>query len=45
MRWEDDVIKDLKGMKVTNLNVAEKRRAWKNIIERTKIFKFECFRL
>ena len=36
MGWKDDVTKDLKKMKVTNLKVAEDRRAWKRIIEKTK---------
>ena len=36
MRWEEDVIKCLKKMQVTNVNVAVERRAWKTIIEKTK---------
>ena len=38
VRWEDDVIKDLKKIKVENLNTAKGREAWKMIIEKAKTF-------
>ena len=41
MRWEGDVIKDLKKRKVKNLNTAKDREAWKRIIEKAKPFEFE----
>ena len=41
MGWEDDVIKDLKKMKVENLNTAKDREAWKIIVEKAKTFEFE----
>ena len=37
---EDDVINDLKKMKLTNFKVAE-QRTWRLIIEKAKTFKFE----
>ena len=41
IRWDDELINDLKKMKVINLKVAEYGRSWKRIIEKTKTFKFK----
>ena len=38
MRWEVDVINSLKKIKVTNLEVAEDKRAWRRIIEKAETF-------
>ena len=40
MRWQDDVINDLKKKKVTNLIVAEDRRTWKRSIDKAKTITF-----
>ncbi|KAJ9584585.1 hypothetical protein L9F63_021073 [Diploptera punctata] len=41
IRWEDDTMNDLRKMKVTNLNMARDRLAWRRIIEKAKTFTFE----
>ncbi|KAJ9586838.1 hypothetical protein L9F63_019569 [Diploptera punctata] len=41
IRWEDDTMNDLRKIKVTNLNVARDRLAWRRIVEKAKTFTSE----
>ena len=41
MRSEDNVIYDIRIIKVPNLKMAENRRAWRSIVDSIKLFSFE----
>jgi hypothetical protein len=37
LRWEDDVLEDIKSMKVRNWkNVAQDRERWKKVVEQAR---------
>jgi hypothetical protein len=41
LRWEDDVLEDIKSMKVCNWkNVAQDRGRWKKVVEQARTLTF-----